>query len=140
MRSNNSLTSPQVRHYSAGHEEESFEDFTKRYVAFFDQVEDLFELQRGLNNCFAYDLVPAPEICESAIRASRRVNDFSTAVRIFVRLLTFFFYCWLMQYTLQEGIKEKVENQGQYEQYLDALKPLREELGGFSYIATNHPF
>lgn len=101
----------QVRNYSAGHEEESFEDFTKRYVSFFDQVEDLFELQRGLNNCFAYDLVPAPEICESAIRASRRVNDFSTAVRIF------------------EGIKEKVENQGQYEQYLDALKPLREELG-----------
>ena len=99
------------RSYSSAHEEESFEDFTKRYVAFFDQVEDLFELQRGLNNCFAYDLVPAPEICESAIKASRRVNDFSTAVRIF------------------EGIKEKVENQGQYDQYLDALKPLREELG-----------
>lgn len=79
------LTLHLVRQYSAGHEEESFEDFTKRYTAFFDQVEDLFELQRGLNNCFAYDLVPAPEICESAIRASRRVNDFSTAVRIFVR-------------------------------------------------------
>ena len=28
-----------------------------------------------------------------------------------------------------EGIKAKVENKGQYEQYLSELKPLREELG-----------
>lgn len=27
------------------------------------------------------------------------------------------------------GIKSKVENKGQYQQYLDELKPLREELG-----------
>jgi cytochrome c oxidase subunit 5a len=27
------------------------------------------------------------------------------------------------------GIKAKVENSGQYEQYLEELKPLREELG-----------
>ena len=27
------------------------------------------------------------------------------------------------------GIKAKVENRGQYEQYLEELKPLREELG-----------
>jgi cytochrome c oxidase subunit 5a len=27
------------------------------------------------------------------------------------------------------GIKAKVENDGQYKQYLDELKPLREELG-----------
>ena len=27
------------------------------------------------------------------------------------------------------GIKAKVENKGQYEQYLTELKPLREELG-----------
>lgn len=28
-----------------------------------------------------------------------------------------------------EGIKAKVENKGQYQQYLDELKPLREEMG-----------
>ena len=28
-----------------------------------------------------------------------------------------------------EGIKFKVENQGQYKQYLEALAPVREELG-----------
>lgn len=27
------------------------------------------------------------------------------------------------------GVKAKVENKGQYEQYLEELKPLREELG-----------
>ena len=28
-----------------------------------------------------------------------------------------------------EGIKAKVENKGQYEEYLNELKPLKEELG-----------
>lgn len=27
------------------------------------------------------------------------------------------------------GVKAKVENKGQYQQYLDELKPLREEMG-----------
>lgn len=96
---------------SHSHDDESFESFTARYTSFFDAVEDLFELQRGLNNCFSYDLVPAPEVIESALRASRRVNDFSTAVRVF------------------EGLKEKVENEGQYNQYVDALADVRKELG-----------
>merc|ERR1712000_797169 len=98
----------------------------------FDSVQDVFELQRNLNNAFAYDLVPAsapPSPVAAAastprralrsflpdsrrsLTASRRVNDFPTTVRIF------------------EGIKSKVENKGQYQQYLDELKPLREELG-----------
>ncbi|CAO1634159.1 unnamed protein product [Sympodiomycopsis kandeliae] len=109
--SRSTLSLVQARGYANHHEEESFESFTARYVGFFDAVEDLFELQRGLNNCFAYDLVPAPEVIESALRASRRVNDYSTAVRVF------------------EGIKQKVENSKQYEQYLEALKPIRAELG-----------
>lgn len=44
---------------SHAHENESFETFSARYEQFFTQVQDLFELQRGLNNCFAYDLVPS---------------------------------------------------------------------------------
>ncbi|KAI0275219.1 COX5A-domain-containing protein [Gloeopeniophorella convolvens] len=99
-----------ARPMSAAHQE-TFESFTERYVNFFQSAEDLFEVQRGLNNCFAHDLVPAPAVVESALRAARRVNDFSTAVRIL------------------EGIKEKVENQVQYQAYLDELKPVREELG-----------
>ena len=47
----------------------------------------------------------------AALRAARRVNDFPTAVRIF------------------EGIKAKVENRNQYDEYLKEHEPLREELG-----------
>ncbi|KAG0666329.1 Cytochrome c oxidase subunit 6 [Rhodotorula mucilaginosa] len=132
---------------------ESYDDFNARYADFFANTQDLFELQRGLNNCFAYDLVPSQRescpdgsprasdletsrvqpllpwgrtnrgktwsptprwivvVIEEALRAARRVNDFSTAVRVF------------------EGLKEKTENAQQYKQYVDELAPLRKELG-----------
>ncbi|KAK4621412.1 Cytochrome c oxidase subunit 6, mitochondrial [Fulvia fulva] len=93
------------------HHEESFEEFTARYEKEFEQVQDVFELQRNLNNAFAYDLVPSPSVITAALRAARRVNDYPTAVRIF------------------EGIKAKVENKNQYEEYLKELQSVREELG-----------
>jgi cytochrome c oxidase subunit 5a len=96
---------------SHAYENESFEAFNQRYHTFFSSIEDVFELQRGLNNCFAYDLVPTTEVIEAALRASRKVNDYATAVRIL------------------EGVKEKVENKGQYQAYLDELKPVIQELG-----------
>jgi cytochrome c oxidase subunit 5a len=40
-------------------------------------------VQRNLNNCFAYDLVPSVEVLSAALKAARRVNDFPTAVRVF---------------------------------------------------------
>lgn len=104
-------TTPIVARYASGHAQESFESFSDRYVKFFQNAEDLFEVQRGLNNCFAHDLVPSPAVVEAAVRAARRVNDYATAVRIF------------------EGVKEKVENKSQYEAYVQELKPLQEELG-----------
>ncbi|TFK42270.1 cytochrome c oxidase subunit VA-domain-containing protein [Crucibulum laeve] len=102
---------PLLARPSSSHAQESFESFSERYIAFFQNAEDLFEVQRGLNNCFAHDLVPSTGVVEAAVRAARRVNDYATAVRVF------------------EGIKEKVENKSQYQAYLDELKPLREELG-----------
>uniref|UniRef100_A0A0W0FU45 Cytochrome c oxidase subunit 6, mitochondrial n=1 Tax=Moniliophthora roreri TaxID=221103 RepID=A0A0W0FU45_MONRR len=89
-----SRSAPILTRQAHGHAQESFEEFSERYVNFFQNAEDLFELQR-----------------EAAVRAARRVNDYSTAVRIF------------------EGIKEKVENVTQYQAYLEELKGLREELG-----------
>jgi len=103
--------SPIVARYAHGHAQETYESFSERYVNFFQNAEDLFEVQRGLNNCFAHDLVPSTAVVEAAVRAARRVNDYATAVRVF------------------EGIKEKVENKSQYEAYVQELKPLREELG-----------
>jgi cytochrome c oxidase subunit 5a len=83
----------------------------QRATSTFSERLDLFEVQRGLNNCFSHDLVPSPAVVEAALRAARRVNDYATAVR------------------LLEGIKEKVENKQQYQAYLDELKDVREELG-----------
>ena len=71
----------------------------------------MFEVQRVLNNCFSYDLVPAPSVIEKALQACRRVNDYPTALRTF------------------EALKYKVENNEQYRAYLDELKDIRQELG-----------
>ncbi|KAL3235190.1 Cytochrome c oxidase subunit 6, mitochondrial [Nakaseomyces bracarensis] len=100
-----------IRKYSDAHDEETFEEFTARYEKEFEEAYDLFEVQRVLNNCFSYDLVPAPAVIEKALRAARRVNDLPTAVRVF------------------EALKYKVENEDQYKAYLDELKEVREELG-----------
>ena len=82
-----------------------------RYEKEFDKVDDVFDLQRNLNNSFCYDLVPSTTVIVAALRACRRVNDYPTAVRIF------------------EGLKTKVENLSQYHQYLEELEPIRKELG-----------
>ncbi|KAF9579738.1 Cytochrome c oxidase subunit 6 [Lunasporangiospora selenospora] len=101
----------QIRNYSAEHQEESFEHFSERFVKFFNECDDLFELQRGLNNAFGYDLVPPTSVIEAALKAARRVDDYSTAVRIF------------------EGVKAKTGSDALYKQYLDELAPLKAELG-----------
>ncbi|OWB51204.1 hypothetical protein B5S33_g3336 [[Candida] boidinii] len=100
-----------LRKNYSDHHEESFEEFSVRYEKEFDEAYDLFEVQRVLNNCFSYDLVPSPSVIERALRACRRVNDYATAVRVF------------------EGLKHKVENKEQYQAYLEELKDVREELG-----------
>jgi cytochrome c oxidase subunit 5a len=58
-------------------------------------------------------LVPTTGVITEALKAARKVNDYATAVRIL------------------EGLKEKVENVGQYKAYLDELKPVIKELGEF---------
>ncbi|EPX75243.1 cytochrome c oxidase subunit VI [Schizosaccharomyces octosporus yFS286] len=99
----------QVR-FSSNHSA-SLEEINTKYNDFFSTVQDQFELQRGLNNCFAYDIVPSSDVIEQAIRAARRVNDFPTAVRIF------------------EGVKVKLPSKEQYAAYVKELKPVCEELG-----------
>merc|ERR1711970_1056858 len=97
----NSFSTTSRLRSDASHGEETFEEFSARYEKEFDSVQDVFELQRNLNNAFAYDLVPSPGVVTAALKAARRVNDYPTAVRIF------------------EGIKAKVENIQQYEEYLE---------------------
>ena len=81
-----------------------------------------------MNNAFAYDLVPSPSVITAALRAARRVNDFPTAVRVFEGALPTSI-CFFRAHLWNTGIKAKVENKGQYDEYLRDLEPLREELG-----------
>lgn len=81
-----------------------------------------FLKQRGMNNCFAYDLVPTVDVIEAMIRAARRCNDFPTAVRAI------------------EGVKVKVEKESQYEAYLKELEPIMKELGTFLISLLLHTF
>jgi len=82
--------------------------------------------QRHLNNAFAYDLVPSTTVITAALKAARRVNDFPTAVRIFEGMVLE--QKGRMKLTFV-GIKHKVENEGQYNEYLKELEPVRQELG-----------
>src|SRR5258708_4759129 len=80
--------------------------FEEHWATFFAGCPDVFELQRGLNNCFNYDLVPPSNVIEAALLACRRLNCFATGVRVF------------------GALRGKVANEEQYEQYKEHFKPL----------------
>ncbi|KAI8924419.1 cytochrome c oxidase, subunit VA/VI [Entophlyctis helioformis] len=88
-----------------------YDAYVDHWLAHFKTVEDEFELERGLNHIFAADWVPAVEVLAEAIKASRRLNTFATAVRVL------------------EGLEEKAYKKEQYASYIRELKPLLEELG-----------
>jgi cytochrome c oxidase subunit 5a len=85
--------------------------FVEQWHTHFKNVEDDFELERGLNYIFNADWVPAVEVIEEALKASRRLNTFATAVRIL------------------EGLEEKAYKKEQYQAYIRELKPLLDEYG-----------
>jgi len=93
-------------------DEMSAEDFDAKWVEYFsDPTLDPREIRRGLNDVFAYDLIPDYTIIEAALRATRRVNDFPTSVRIF------------------EAIKDKAtDNEETYQYVVGQLRPVMDEL------------
>jgi hypothetical protein len=93
------------------HEDLTPEQFQTRWVDFFDHVSEEFELHRGLNNLFAYDLVPIQPITESALKAARRLNDYPTTLRIL------------------NALKVKISNATQYQHYVTTIQPTLDELG-----------
>merc|ERR1711953_1047284 len=73
---------PSVRLMSGG-SLESDAEFDARYIAYFDRADiDGWEIRKGMGDLCAMDLVPEPPIIASALRACRRVNDFSLTTRI----------------------------------------------------------
>eukprot|EP00092_Neocalanus_flemingeri_P024483 GFUD01026551.1.p1 GENE.GFUD01026551.1~~GFUD01026551.1.p1 ORF type:complete len:169 (-),score=49.72 GFUD01026551.1:151-657(-) len=62
---------------------QSNKDFDSNYVAYFNRPEiDGWEIRKGMGDLVAMDLVPEPEIVAAALRACRRINDFSLTTRI----------------------------------------------------------
>jgi cytochrome c oxidase subunit 5a len=102
-----------VRNYSDINpaNKKDYDAFVHQWHTHFKNVDDDFELERGLNHIFAADWVPAVEVLEEAIKASRRLNSFATAVRIL------------------ESLEEKVYKKEQYQVYLRELQPLLDEYG-----------
>ncbi|KAJ3326184.1 Cytochrome c oxidase subunit 6 [Boothiomyces sp. JEL0866] len=120
------------RHYSDldPADKKDYQAFVDQWQTHFKTVDDDFELERGLNHIFAADWVPSVEVVSEALRASRRLNTFATAVRIL------------------EGLKDKAYKKEQYDAYIRELKPLldeygiveKEDLGEFQVIRDRTPW
>lgn len=62
--------------------EETDEEFDQRYLNYFNKPDiDGWELRKGINDMQGFDLVPEPKIMIAVLKACRRVNDHSLAVR-----------------------------------------------------------
>ncbi|KAJ3114929.1 Cytochrome c oxidase subunit 6 [Physocladia obscura] len=104
----------QIRKYS--HElnpanTKDYDAYVAEWTSHFKNVEDDFELERGLNHVFAQDWAPQVELVGEALQAARRLDTFATAVRIL------------------EALEQKVHKKEQYQQYLTVLKPVIDDLG-----------
>ena len=103
-----------IRLYSAGLDPASSKDYNayvEKWSTHFKTCEDDFELERGLNHIFAADWVPSVGVIEEALKASRRLNTFATAVRIL------------------EALEQKAYKKEHYTEYIKELSPLLTELG-----------
>jgi len=57
-------------------------EFDARYEAYFNRADiDGWEVRKAMNDLSGMDLVPEPKIISAALRACRRINDYSLAVR-----------------------------------------------------------
>lgn len=62
--------------------EETDEEFDQRYLNYFNKPDiDGWEVRKGINDMHNFDLVPEPKIMSAVLKACRRVNDHSLAVR-----------------------------------------------------------
>lgn len=93
--------------------EESEEEFDQRYVNYFSKPDiDGWEVRKGINDLQGLDLVPEPKIMIAALKACRRVNDHSLAVRYL------------------EAVLRKAENKKEIVDYLmNEVRPTLNELG-----------
>jgi cytochrome c oxidase subunit 5a len=127
------------------HENETFEEFTARYENEFESVNDVFELQ--VRFFFSPVQSQNPMLTGGEAQPEQRLCVRSGAVRVrgcggaaglsprqrlphcgsHARRYALRFF--LGPRLTLVGLREKVENESQYNEYLRELEPLREELG-----------
>ena len=72
-----------VRHMGKKAEDPSSAEFDARYEAFFNRQDiDGWEIRKAFGDLAGMDLVPDPAIVAAALKACRRVNDYSLTTRI----------------------------------------------------------
>lgn len=93
--------------------EETAEEFDTRYLNYFNKKDiDGWELRKGINDMQNFDLVPEPKIMIAVLKACRRVNDHSLAVRYL------------------EAVFRKAEHEKKIVDYLmEEIRPTLNELG-----------
>ena len=63
--------------------QETDAEFDARYEAFFNRPDiDGWEIRKAMGDLAGMDLVPEPTIVAAALRACRRINDYSLTTRI----------------------------------------------------------
>jgi cytochrome c oxidase subunit 5a len=68
---------------SSGEKVESDSEFDARFEAYFNRPDiDGWEIRKAMQDLVNMDLVPEPTIIAAALRACRRVNDYSLTTRI----------------------------------------------------------
>lgn len=103
-----------ARSMSGAKSEETDAEFDARYVAYFNRPDiDGWEYRKAMSDLTGMDLVPEPEIINAALRACRRLNDYSLAIR-----------------TLEVVKLKCAPNEKElYPYMLQELKPTMDELG-----------
>merc|ERR1719431_1823416 len=62
---------------------QSNDDLETQYISYFNRSDiSGWDIRKGMGDLAAMDLVPDPQIVAAALRACRRINDFSLTTRI----------------------------------------------------------
>lgn len=81
VRTRVNTSNPGIPHPREG-VEETDEEFDQRYVNYFSKPDiDGWEVRKGINDLQGFDLIPEPKIVIEVLKACRRINDHSLAVR-----------------------------------------------------------
>ncbi|XP_038656724.1 cytochrome c oxidase subunit 5A, mitochondrial-like [Scyliorhinus canicula] len=104
---------PLPSHWHSHDKQATDEEFDACWVTYFNKPDiDAWELRKGMTTLIEYDLIPELKIRDAALRACRRLNNLTSAIRIL------------------EAVKEKSgHHKDIYRYVIQELRPTLAELG-----------